>query len=44
MKSKHLLLLMLLALFAPWAANAQNRTTVTIGNGTYSQNFPLPGY
>ena len=31
MKSKHLLLLMLLAVFAPWAANAQ---TVTIGTGT----------
>ena len=38
MKSKHLLLLMLLALFAPWAANAQPLSTysVTVGTETYT--------
>ena len=36
--------MLLLAFFAPWAANAQNRAIVTIGEGTSSQNFPLPGY
>ena len=42
MKSKHLLLLMLLALFAPWAANAQ---TVTIGTGTDTQyESPMDNY
>ncbi len=42
MKSKHLLLLMLLALFAPWAANAQ---TVTIGTGTSTDYYtPIGTY
>ena len=36
MKSKRLLLLLLIALFAPWAANAQ--TTVEIGDGTATTN------
>ena len=44
MKRKNLLFLLLALLFAPWAANAQNRTIVTIGEGTSTQNFPLPGY
>lgn len=42
MKSKHLLLLMLLAVFAPWAAKAQ---TVTIGTGTDTQyESPMDNY
>ena len=36
MKSKHLLLLMLLALFAPWAVNAQNQ----LNEGFESTTFP----
>ena len=40
MKSKHLLLLMLLALFAPWAANAQETLTVCDGGNTNS-NVPI---
>ena len=39
-----LLMLALLALLAPGAANAQNRAIVTIGEGTYGQIYPLPGY
>ena len=42
--TKTLLLALLLALLAPGAANAQNRTIVTIGVGTYTHNFPLPGF
>ena len=44
MKRKSLLFLLLALIFMPWAANAQNRTVVTIGEGTSTQNFPLPGY
>ena len=44
MKRKSLLFALLLALFMPWAANAQNRTVVTIGDGTSTQRYPLPGY
>ena len=36
--------MLLIALIAPWAANAQNRTLVTIGDGTSTQRYPLPGY
>ena len=44
MKSKHLLLLMLLALFAPWAAMAQETLTV-YGDGTVTNRFvPIDGY
>ena len=40
---KKFLLFLMFALFCiPWAANAQ--TIVEIGNGTSSQNYPLPGY
>jgi hypothetical protein len=43
MKSKRLLLLLLMALFAPWAANAQ--TTVEIGDGTVGSNrVPIDTY
>ena len=38
-----LLMLGFLALLAPGAANAQNRAIVTIGEGTSSQPYPLPG-
>ena len=38
------MMLALLALLAPGAANAQNRAIVTIGEGTYGQIYPLPGY
>ena len=41
--TKTLLLALLLALLATGAANAQNRTIVTIGEGTDTQNLPLPG-
>ena len=44
MVKKPLLIMMLLAVFAPWAANAQNRTLVTIGDGTSTQSYPLPGW
>ena len=44
MKRKFLLFLLLLALFAPWTANGQNRTIVTIGDGTSSHYYPLPGF
>jgi hypothetical protein len=44
MKRKNLLFLLLMALIMPWAANAQNRTIVTIGEGTSTQRYPLPGY
>ena len=40
MKSKHLLLLMLLALFVPWAANAQSTLPVCNGTTTTS-NVPI---
>ena len=44
MKSKHLLLLMLLALFAPWAANAQQTLTVYDQGGTNTNNYvPIYG-
>ena len=40
MNSKHLLMMLLLALFAPWAANAQ--TEIVIGTGeTTSSNLPV---
>ncbi len=42
MKSKHLLLLMLLALFAPWAANAQT-TDLTVCDGTETNSY-IPVY
>jgi hypothetical protein len=38
---KHLLIMMLLALFAPWAANAQE--TLTVYNGTNENNY-VPFY
>ena len=41
MKSKHLLLLMLLALFAPWAVKAQETLTV-YGDGTQTTNAYVP--
>lgn len=44
MKSKHLLLMLLLALCAPWAANAQNRSIVEIGTGTSVTYYPMPGF
>ena len=44
MKRKSLLFLLLFALIAPWAANAQNRAIVTIGDGTSSHYYPLPGF
>ena len=44
MKSKHLLLLLLFAMFAPWAVNAQNRTIITIGEGTGTNYYPMPGF
>ena len=40
MRSKHLLILLLLALIVPWAANAQS---VTIGSGTAKSPY-VPGY
>ncbi len=45
MKSKHLLLLMLLALFAPWAAKAQT-TELTVNDGTATttnEKIPVNG-
>ena len=43
MKSKHLLLMLLMAFFAPWAAQAQ--TTVTIGDGTSTDYYtPIGTY
>ena len=46
MKSKHLLLTLLLALFVPWAANAQQQTlTVYGGEGTTTNEYvPIYGY
>ncbi len=42
MKSKHLLLMLLLALLAPWAANAQS--TLTVCDGTSTSNYaPIKG-
>ena len=42
---KKFLLFLMFALFCvPWAANAQSRTLVTIGDGTSTQRYPLPGY
>ena len=41
--AKTLLLALLLALLTPGAANAQNRAIVTIGEGTSTQPYPLPG-
>ena len=43
MKRKSLLLLLLFALLAPWAANAQNTVTVCDGTTTNS-NIPVYGY
>jgi len=45
MKSKRLLLLLLMALMAPWAAVAQNRTIKEIGTGTSSGYYtPIGTY
>ena len=44
MKRKSLLFALLFALLAPWAANAQNRTLITIGDGTATNYYPMPGY
>ena len=40
---KSLLFLLLLALGMPWAAKAQNETTVTIGEDNSATFYPLPG-
>ena len=44
MKSKRLLILLLMALLVPWAANAQSPQIVTIGEGTSTGYYPLPGF
>ena len=43
MKSKHLLLMLLMAFFAPWAAQAQEELTVYDGEAT-NGNVPVYGY
>ena len=45
MKTKHLLLLLLMALVAPWVANAQTQTlTVCDGDDGFNNNFiPIAG-
>ena len=42
MKKLLFILTLLTLLCVPWVTNAQ--TTITIGEGTSAQNFPLPGY
>ena len=43
MKSKHLLLMLLMAFFAPWAANAQETVEIGTDGGTTTNNY-LPAY
>ena len=45
MKSKSLLLTLLLAILVPWAANAQDRSELTVCNGTNnSEKVPFDGW
>ena len=39
MRSKHLLLMLLLALMAPWVANAQGTETLTVYDGTNTNSY-----
>ena len=43
MKSKHLLLMLLMAFFAPWAANAQETVEIGTDGGTTTNSY-LPAY